>query len=142
MGTIYNRFGSREGLLDSVVVRFADERLDDNIAGVRGETAWARFASYLWAVGETQAADPRFNDVVSRRYPAAAALRAVCDRAVEFGITLATAAQEEGTLRRDFTAEDLDHLVALNADAVRAGGDWWRRAMTYLLDGLQVVDRS
>ena len=66
-----------------------------------GATAWDRFASYVFALGENQAGDPAFNDVVSRRYPEAAALRDVCDRAVDYGVVLARAAQADGSLRAD-----------------------------------------
>src|SRR5689334_2267720 len=73
VGTIYHRFGSREGLLDAVVAEIARTKLDTAIAAVTGNTPWDRFASYVLALGENQAADPAFNDVVSRRYPKAAA---------------------------------------------------------------------
>lgn len=128
VGTIYHRFGNREGLLDAVVADIARTKLDAAIAAVTGSTSWDRFASYVVALGETQAADPAFNDVVSRRYPEATALRDVCDRAVEYGMVLARAAQADSSLRADLTARDLDRLIWLNAQAVRLGGKWWRRA--------------
>lgn len=140
VGTIYNRFGGREGLLDAVVADIAASKLDAAIARVEGDTPWERFASYVLALGEQQAADPAFNDVVGRRYPEAVALRQVCDRAVEHGAELMRAAQDAGTLRADVTPRDLDRLVWWNAQAVRLGEDWWRRGLGLVLDGLQRVD--
>jgi AcrR family transcriptional regulator len=137
VGTIYNRFGNREGLLDAVVAGIAQEKLETAIARTTGDTPWHRFAGYLMQLGEAQAADPSFNDVVSRRYPDAAALRAVCDQAVAHGETLMRAAQAEGSLRADLVARDLDRLIWLNAQAVRLGHDWWRRSMEFVLDGLR-----
>lgn len=137
IGTVYNRFGSREGLLDSVVAKIAEEKLEGAIAAVEGSTARDRFTSYVLALGETQAADPAFNDVVARRYPDAAALRAICDRAVAHGEELLRDAQAEGMVRADVTADDLDRLIWLNAQAIRLGGDWWRRALGVFLDGLR-----
>jgi hypothetical protein len=89
------------------------------------------------ALGEQQGADPAFNDVVGRRYPEAAALREVCDRAVEHGAELMRAAQQEGTLRADVAPTDLDRLIWLNAQAVRVGGDWWRLPLGLVLEGLR-----
>jgi len=77
IGTIYNRFGGRGGLLDAVVVGVAEERLEAAIAAATGETAWDRFVSYVWALGENQAGDLPFNDVISNRHPEAAKLREV-----------------------------------------------------------------
>ena len=136
-GTIYHRFGSREGLIDAVVADIAAERLDTAIAAVSGDTPWHRFASYVRALGDAQAADPTFNEVVGRRIPDAPALSAVHGRAVSYGETLMRAAQADGTLRADADARDLDQLIWLNAQAVALGGDWWRRAMGFILDGLR-----
>lgn len=137
VGTIYHRFGSREGLLDAVVAGIAQEKLDEAVAATSSVTPSARFASYMLALGTAQAADPSFNDVVSRRYPQAAALRAVCDSAVAQGEVLMRAAQDDGSLRTDLVGSDLDRLIWLNAQAVRLGGDWWRRALEFVLDGLR-----
>jgi AcrR family transcriptional regulator len=136
-GTIYHRFGSREGLIDAVVADIAAEKLDGAIAAVTGDTPWQRFTSYVMELGEAQATDPTFNEVVARRVPDAPALRAVNDRAVSHGESLMRAAQADGTLRKDAEARDLDRLIWLNAQAVALGGDWWRRALGFFLDGLR-----
>jgi AcrR family transcriptional regulator len=143
VGTIYNRFGSREGLLDDVVAGVAADKLDAAIAATSGTTPWERFRAYVVALGEAQAADPSFNDVVARRYPKASVLREVCDRAVAHGQVLMEAAQVEGSLRSDVVASDIDRLIWLNAQAIRLGGDWWRRSLGFFLDGLRGdADRS
>jgi len=137
VGTIYNRFGSREGLLDAVVAEIARAKLELAIAAVTGATPWDLFASYVTALGENQAGDPAFNDVIARRYPEAAVLREVHSRAVEHGTVLMREAQAGGSLRADVTAHDLDRLIWLNAQAIRLGDGWWRRALNFFLDGLR-----
>ena len=137
VGTIYNRFGGRDGLIDAVIADLAAQRLDTAIAAVAGDTAWERFSSYVRALAQTQADDPAFNAVFGRRYPEAVELQATNDRAVAHGETLVRAAQQDGTVRSDFTAEDLGRLIWLNAQAVRLGDDWWRRALEIFLDGLR-----
>lgn len=140
-GTIYHRFGSREGLIDATVAELAAEKLDTAIAAIGGATPWERFASYVLALGEVQASDPMFNDVVVRRQAASPALREVNDRAVAQGEELLVEAQRARSVRDDVTAADLDRLIWLNAQAIRLGDDWWRRALTWFLDGLRAADR-
>lgn len=136
-GTIYHRFGSREGLIDAVVTAIASEDLDRAMAAVAGTTPWERFASYVNALCAEQAADPAFNEVFALRFSEAAELRAVHERAVDHARKLMRAAQTDGSLRRDATAEDIGRLLWLNAQAIRLGGDWWRRAVEFFLDGLK-----
>lgn len=136
-GTIYHRFGSREGLIDAVVADVAADKLDTAIAATEGTTPWERFSSYVFALGAAQAADATFNAVVVRRHPDSVALREVTDRAVAHAAPLMAAAKADGSLRETFTAEDLDRLIWLNAQAVRLGGEWWRRSLGIFLDGLR-----
>ncbi|MEV0033959.1 TetR/AcrR family transcriptional regulator [Nocardia sp. NPDC050793] len=137
VGTIYHRFGSREGLIDAVLADIAAQKLDAAIASVAGATPWERFSSYVIALAESQAADPTFNEVFARRFPEADALQDVNRRAVEYGRQLMTAAQADSQLRSDLTSADLDRLIWLNAQSISLGGDWWRRGLQFLLDGLE-----
>ncbi|SER33686.1 transcriptional regulator, TetR family [Lentzea xinjiangensis] len=135
-GTIYHRFGSREGLMDAAVSDIAARKLDAAIAATTGTTPWERFESYVSALGEVQAADPAFNDVVALRYPHAGELRSVHERAIAQAETLMRAAQADGSLRPDADPSDIGRLIWLNAQAIRLGGDWWRRGLGFFLDGL------
>ncbi|GEM31507.1 TetR family transcriptional regulator [Nocardia neocaledoniensis NBRC 108232] len=141
VGTIYHRFGSREGLIDAVVADVAAQKLDTAMAAITGTTSWERFCSYVFALGESQAADPWFNEVFARRYPDADVLREVNGRAVTHGESLMRQAQSDGSLRGDLTATDLDRLIWLNAQSIRLDPDWWRRGLGFLLDGL-ATERS
>ncbi|QIG43918.1 helix-turn-helix transcriptional regulator [Nocardioides anomalus] len=136
-GTIYHRFGSREGLTDAVVADVAAEKLATAVAATAGATPWERFSSYVFALGAAQAADPTFNAIVARRHPESVALREVTSQAVAHAAPLMEAAQADGTLRDDVSGEDLDRLIWLNAQAVRLGDDWWRRSLEIFLNGLR-----
>jgi AcrR family transcriptional regulator len=140
-GTIYNRFGSREGLLDAVVADVTAGWLRAVIDRAAGQgTAWGRFAAFVEGMCEEQAADPVFNDVFSRRYPDAPGLRAVCEQSQAFGAELIRDAQACGTLRPGFSADDLARIFAVNAYLVRdrpAGDEGWRRTLQFTLDGLR-----
>jgi AcrR family transcriptional regulator len=140
-GTIYNRFGGREGLLDAVVADVAAGWLRAVIDRATGQdTAWGKFTAFVEGMCEEQAADPVFNDVFSRRYPDAPGLQAVCGRSLAFGAELIRAAQACGTLRPGFSADDLERIFSVNAYLLRArpaGDDGWRRTLQFTLDGLR-----
>lgn len=142
VGTIYHRFGSREGLIDAVVADVAAEKLDTAIEAVSGTTPWERFSSYVLALGAAQAADPTFNEVVARRHSKSPALREVTSRAATHAGTLMQAAQADGSLRDDITPTDIDRLIWLNAQAIRLGDDWWRHGLEIFLDGLRYRARQ
>lgn len=145
-GTIYNRFGGREGLIDAVVADVMAGRLRAVIdRAAAQDTAWDRFATFVAGMCEDQAADPVANDVFSRRYPEAPGLRAVCDESLAFGAGLIREAQSAGVLRPDFSASDLARIFGVNAYLVRerpGGDDGWRRTLQFTLDGIRAQSRS
>ncbi len=145
-GTIYNRFGGREGLLDAVVADVAATKLRAVIDRATGQdTAWGKFTAFVAGMCEEQAADRVFNDVFSRRYPDAPGLQAVCDQSLAFGAGLIRDAQSGGALRPGFSAGDLARIFSVNAYLVRdlpAGDDGWRRSLQFTLDGLRAQPHS
>jgi AcrR family transcriptional regulator len=141
IGTLYNRFGGRDGLLDAAVADGATDRLEDAIerAHLRRE-AWERFATFLGAIFEAQAADAAFSGAVSRPRPGAPRLHDVRERMLAYGDELLRAARADGSLCADFERGDLARVVWANGNLVQAqpGDDRaWRRDLAYLLDGLR-----
>src|ERR1700733_8373092 len=145
-GTIYNRFGGREGLLDAVVADVAAGRLRAVIDRATEQgTAWGRCAAFVQGVCEVRAPDPILTGDAPRRYPDAPDLRAVCDQSLAFGAELIRDAQSCGTLRPGFSAGDLARIFSVNAYLVRdrpAGDDGWRRTLQFTLDGLRAQPDS
>lgn len=144
VGTIYNRFGSRDGLIDAVVPAVAVAKLDAALARSRAATdPWDRFARYIEGVCALQAEDPALSDAIANAYPnGAIALAAVCGASIDEGGQLIAAAHAAGVLRRDFTAADLPALLIANRALVRAAAlpaDAWRRLLAVVLDGLRVA---
>ncbi|WNE94088.1 helix-turn-helix domain containing protein [Streptomyces luomodiensis] len=141
-GTLYNLFGTREALIDEVVTDLAADRLGEAAKHALSlEDAWEGFAYYVEKVCELQATDPAVADVVSGRYPRAERLMTLCDRAREAGSQVIERAQQAGSLRPDFTSEDLLLIFATNAPLARAAADAapdaWRRGLAFVLDGLR-----
>ncbi|OKI08095.1 TetR family transcriptional regulator [Streptomyces sp. CB02923] len=141
-GTLYNLFGSREALIDEVVTDLASGRLGKVAEhALSFEDAWDGFAFYVEKVCELQSTDPAVADVVSGRYPRAEQLMAVCDRTLDATTRIVERACRAGTLRPDFTAEDLLLVFGTHALLARAttdaAPDAWRRHVAFLLDGLR-----
>jgi AcrR family transcriptional regulator len=139
VGTLYNRFGSRETLIDAVVPDLARANLDridaivDAVAGPR-----ERVAAYVNGLVEMQIADPALSDAIASAYPdASQELKAVCDAALDEGARLLAEAQAAGVLRPDFTRDDLAALMFANAAMIRSGGaESTRRIAGLVLAGL------
>jgi AcrR family transcriptional regulator len=140
-GTLYNRFGSREALIDAV--------MPDLAAASLGEVAeralacadpWEGFAAYVEGVCRLQAADRALNDVISRRY-AAEQLTVVCRVTEERERQIIERAQRHGSLRADFAREDMLFVFWSTAMLVRHTADAaphaWLRSIGFLLDGLR-----
>ncbi|MFI0817929.1 TetR/AcrR family transcriptional regulator [Streptomyces sp. NPDC021098] len=141
-GTLYNLFGTREALIDEVVADLAADRLDEIAQQAMAfEDAWEGFAYYIEKLCELQATDPAVADVVGGRYPGAERLMAVCARTMDDTKRIVERAQRAGTLRPDFTSEDLVFAFGANAVLTRAASDpgsgAWRRGIAFLLDGLR-----
>jgi AcrR family transcriptional regulator len=121
VGTLFNRFGSREGLIDAVIPDIAGRRLQDLGAAVLAEeTPRKRLEAFVHGMIDLQHDDPALNDAILRRYPDAVALLGVCDRSTALGRDLVREAHADGSLSLDFTEDDLFSLLWLAGTASRA----------------------
>jgi AcrR family transcriptional regulator len=143
IGTLYNRFGSREALIDAAAPAIAAERTDRLAAAAAAEPdPWTRFRHYVTGLLELQAASPPVDDIMARRYPESATLSRECDNAQRHAIPFIADAQADGSLRPDFGPADLTALFLATSGILRgcAGTppDAWRRHLGFLLDGLRI----
>jgi AcrR family transcriptional regulator len=136
IATLYRRFATREDLVMAVFcdtfaqfAEFAEEAL-------RAPSAWTGFRHLVERVCALQAADRGSTDVLI--------LAPSCERAREHRTRgfrafteLVRRAQEEGTLREDFTVEDFVLLLIANASVVQATMEAaphaWRRFVALML---------
>lgn len=143
-GTLYNRFGSREALIDAVISDLVGARLDAAIssADAAGDP-WERLSTYLWELCALQAACPAASDVIALRYPDAVELAALCERARHRADAFVGEARDAGAVRADLRIDDV--VVALTANAAviastHAAPDAWRRHLGFVLTGMRVPD--
>ncbi|GLW13064.1 TetR family transcriptional regulator [Microtetraspora sp. NBRC 13810] len=142
IGTLYNRFRSRQELIDAVLPDLALRSLDRVMrrAGAQA-TPWKRFVAYVEGMCALQAADAALNDIIAQAYQNAAELSAACQKSLTFGSRLIAEAQADGSLRTDLTPDDIFVIFWLNAHLTRTVGtaapDAWRRQIAFTLDGFR-----
>lgn len=135
IGTLYNRMGSREALIDAVVPAVAGEKLKALTEQTLSRTSpRARLETFISEMIDLQLSDPVLNDAMLRLFPDATALINACDRSTVLGKELVDEAHAAGVLSRDFTADDLMAVLWMAGTASKdpAAPEGWRR----------VVDRS
>lgn len=138
--TVINRFGGRAGLVDAVV----DDVARDLTALIEQTRAiappWERLAYYVAAVRDLHYRKPGMIDVLFDA-PDTDQLTRIRATSAEMVQELVRDAHAEGTLRSDFTEDDLTALFVENALSLkhgphpdRAGYD---RRTQFLLDGFR-----
>ena len=137
IGTLYNRFGTREALIEVAAPVIAADHPGRLAAEAQAQPdPWARFVFYVTALMELQAASPPVDDIMARRYPESEQLAHQCEVAMRHARRFIEEAQAASHLRADFGPADL--LTLFRAGSGIAGDDAWRRHLGFLLDGLRV----
>lgn len=141
-GTIYHRFGGRQGLIDSVVDELVAERITGIITAVSTiEDPVDRFESYLRQIWLLQYDEPAANDVLLRALPGSEPLAALCEHASRVAGGFLGEAQATGTIRGDLTSEDIYLLIWERGIIARACDeqprDGYRQRCEYTLRGLR-----
>lgn len=141
-GTIYHRFGGRQGLIDAVIDDLVADRIDDILAEAESIADPAvAFETYLRRIWLLQWDDPAANDVLLRSVPDSPRLEALCLRSREVGVRLLAAAQRAGGIRPDLTPDDLVALIWERGIIARASApqprESYLRRLDYVLDGLR-----
>jgi AcrR family transcriptional regulator len=141
-GTIYHRFGGRQGLIDAVVEELVAERVAGIIAAVSAiDDPVERFESYLRQIWLLQYDEPAANDVLLRAMPGSDPLVAICERASEVAGGFLADAQATGRVRGDLTAEGIYPLIWERGIIARACAeqprDGYRQRCEYTLRGLR-----
>ncbi|MEU7630121.1 helix-turn-helix domain-containing protein [Nocardia sp. NPDC049220] len=140
IGTLYNRFPTRDDLIAAAV----EDRIEAGSriaeAALAIDDPWDSFVYLVEQVCALQAADRLLSELAVRAAPS----RAIAD-AQGYGHALMrriiTRAQESGALRSDWVLEDIafitwSHTRILEATA-HIAPDIWRRHLALMLDGLR-----
>ncbi|MFD0362101.1 TetR/AcrR family transcriptional regulator [Nocardia sp. GCM10030253] len=140
IGTLYNRFPTRDDLIAAAV----EDRIEagGRIAeqAIAVDDPWDSFTYLVEKVCELQAGDRLLSDLSLRAAPSAAIAHAQ-----EYGHGLMreiiTRAQQAGVLRSDWVLEDIAFITWSHTRIVEATAhiapDVWRRHLALVLDGLR-----
>ncbi|MFB8008286.1 TetR/AcrR family transcriptional regulator [Nocardia sp. NPDC056000] len=142
IGTLYNRFPTRDDLIAAAV----EDRIE---AGGRIaeralliEDPWESFTYLVEQVCELQAGDRLLNELAVRAAPSAAIARAREDGHHRMR-EIVTRAQRAGVLRPDWVLEDIAFITWAHTRIVEATGtlapDAWRRHLALVFDGLRAA---
>ena len=141
MGTLYRHFPTKEDLIDAVLEDAFGELVGAAEQATENEDAWAGLTSFLERVLALHATNRGLKDILATRHHGLRRAEAMRTRIRPLLRVMIERAQAQGTLRPDFTAEDLP-LVFWTADRVidataAIAPDYWRRYLGLLLDGLR-----
>jgi AcrR family transcriptional regulator len=141
MGTLYRHFPTKEDLIDAVLEDAFGELVTAAEQAVADEDAWAGFTRFLERALAQHAANRGLKDMLATRAHGRRRADAMRNRIRPLLRRMIKRAHEQGTLRCDFTAEDLP-LVFWTAGRViesttAVAPEYWRRYFGLLLDGLR-----
>jgi AcrR family transcriptional regulator len=140
--TIYNRFGGRQGLIDTVIGELvATEMYAIMDRARRVDDPWDSIASYVTDRRDLQFREPAFTDALLMTYPESRQLVALAEAATAATNDLIQRAHDTGVLRRDFTAGDLYYADVANGlalrDLPRPSREDYDRRTRFFLDALR-----
>jgi AcrR family transcriptional regulator len=141
MGTLYRHFPTKGELIDAVLEDAFAELIALAEEASEAEDAWAGLTGFFEASLARHVANRGLKDVLASRKRGAQRAEAMRARLRPLLRQLIERAHEQGSLRRDFTPEDLS-LVFWTAGRVieeTAGiaPDYWRRYFALLCDALR-----
>lgn len=146
--TIFNRFGGRVGLIDSVVDEVVAAELLSAIDEARSvEGIGERISAYVRALRDLQYSLPAVNDVLLQEFPESEPLMALCHAGDAFHGELVTEGHAADILAPGVTAEDFQALAMDNATALKHGRtrptreDYDRRT-DFVLGGICTADSA
>jgi AcrR family transcriptional regulator len=141
IGTLYRRFPDKEALIDAVFEETLRELGEMAREALEEPDAWRGFTAYLECAMALNAANRGLHAVIGSQQHGRNRLAAVKARMRPLVGRLVSRAQEEGTLRPDFSPADLPLVFASVGRVIELTKDedpeLWRRYLGLLLDGLR-----
>lgn len=141
MGTLYRRFASKEDLIDAVLADAFEQYAEAAESALAAEDAWDGFCVFLEGALSLHAENRGLKDLIATREHGRARTAAMRARVRPALTRLIERAQEQGTLRADFTLEDIPLVLWSGGRVIEATStvapELWRRSLGLMLDGLR-----
>ncbi|GGT41316.1 TetR/AcrR family transcriptional regulator [Streptomyces chromofuscus] len=148
VGTLYRRFGTKEALLDAVVLGLYDDLCDTAHRCTERTDAWDGLAEFVMKLAEAHRDNRGLAEVTAACEEPPSPELAERTAALQDAVArLTERAHATGGLRADVTWQDIMICSRASLDAehclgVDAGPDGWCRVTTILLDGLRAPGRT
>jgi AcrR family transcriptional regulator len=146
MGTLYRHFATKEDLIDAVLEESFEELLVVAEAAVAEADAWAGFTGFMEAALQRYAANRGLKDLLAGSEHGRRRAHAMRRRLAPLLEQMIARAQDQGSLRPDFTPQDMPLLFWTSGSVIDATAgvapDCWRRQLGLSLDGLRATAAS
>src|SRR5215208_1345281 len=145
IATLYRRFPTRQALIEEVFSSRLEQAVQAAAEALAIEDAWEGFATYLWRLCAMQAEDFGVRDLLTTTFSSARGLEETRKRGHTLATQLIDRAKAQGSLRADFSPEDLLFLLIANrafvAATSRVKRTAWKRYVALFLEGCR-ADRA
>ena len=145
IATLYRRFPTRQALIEEVFRTRLEQMVKAAQEALAMEDAWEGFSTLILRLRALQAEDCGVRDVLRMTFPTARSLEETRARGYALFTQLIGRAMEQGSLRDDFSPEDLVYLLIANGAFVAATSKMkptvWKRCVALFLDGCR-ADRA
>jgi AcrR family transcriptional regulator len=140
MGTLYRRFPTKHDLVESVIEESLDAFVVAAEEGLAEDDPWTGFSGFVQRVLELHVENRALREVLAGTEHGHAR-EAVRKRVRPLVRRLIERAHEDGSLRPDFTPQDMPLVFMTGGRVLEAARDvapdLWRRYLGLLLDGLR-----
>jgi AcrR family transcriptional regulator len=141
MGTLYRHFATKEELIDAVLEDAFAEFLGAAESALEEPDPWTGFCMFFEHAVALQAENRGLKDVVATRAHGLTRAAAMRRQLRPLLVRLVERAQEQGSLRPDFAAQDVALLLWGTDGVIECGAtvapEIWRRYVGFMLDGLR-----
>jgi AcrR family transcriptional regulator len=141
-GTLYNRFGGRNGLIDAVLPDLLAAKLAAVLESARHEKdPWLRLSRFVELMAELQTSDRAFCDVVLGGFADSTEVRAITQDMLDTAGKLIAEAQAAGMVDQALVPDDIADLLIAVASLLHShrgdGPAHVRRHVAYFLNGVK-----
>lgn len=138
IATLYRRFPTRQALIEAVFSTRLEQMVQAAEEAIAMENGWEGFSTYILRLCALQAEDCGVRDVLRMTFPTAKGLEETRARGYALTAQLIARAKEQGSLRDDFSPEDLVYLLIANGAFVAATSrirpTAWKRYVALFLE--------
>ncbi len=143
MGTLYRHFPTKAELVDAVLEEAFGEIVELAEEAAAAEDAWAGLVGFFERALALHAVNRGLKDVLATRERGRERAETMRMRIRPLLRRTIARAQEQGSLRHDFAAEDVPFVIWTVGRVIETSGqvapEYWRRYLGFVLDGLRAA---